>query len=799
VTPGGRGERACVLSLLAFVPLLFPDVALRGRVFYERDLHLLWYSQVESFVHVVRSGSWPVWDPYVSFGHPMLGNPNTQVLYPFTWLNLLMSPESFYVAYVFAHLAFSAVGLFLLAGRLGLPPLAATAAAATWTASGPLLSTVNLWNHLAGAAWLPWAFLAAERTLASPSVRAGIGLGFALGLQLLAGSPDLSAFTVLGIAAYAVARARTPEIRTALRPRLSALLVATILAAGLAAGMLWPALEAARAGARWNLDPARRTTGSLHPLGLPVKLLSPAIPAELPLTPAAAAPMFDAGLPLLRSPYLGLPALALVLAAFTPSAGRGRLLLAGLAGGALLFALGDHTPVYGVLSTLLPPIRALRYPSKAVVLAAFAFALLAGKGCDTWRSVGEGTRRRWLWGVAIPMGLLALGEAAAAVAARDPGRWLPELLVPEAALGVTWRQAFAPTAARLAVASLLSLVVAALALGRSFGLGGSTAPAVVVLAIADLWLANHTINRTTDRAFYRYRPPLLDAVEPGSRVWVRSYDVTRGELAPNPYLLDRYPEGLSYEAGPVLGTRLYLLPPLGGAWGIFGSYDPDILGLYPLQLEELVAAMRSAGRAASRGRLLELGAVQYVAALDDPEAAGLDFARELPSLLKHPLRLYRVREPLPRSYAVGRAQVLEDAPALALLQDPSFDPQADVVLAGTESPAGLTGRPGTTRVLELRGDRVRIEATLPSQGYVVDVGTWDAGWRASVDGREVPLLRANVAFRAVAVPAGSHRVELVYRPLSVRLGLLVSVIALVAGLVVAWARPSGAVPRTGAS
>jgi hypothetical protein len=794
-----RGERACVLSLVALVPLLFPEVAFRGQVFYERDLHLLWYSQVETFVHAVRSGAWPVWDPFVSFGHPMLANPNTQVLYPFTWLNLLTSPETFYVVYVFAHLAFSAIGLFLLARRLGLSPLAATAAAATWTASGPLLSTVNLWNHLAAAAWLPWVFLAAERALASPSVRAGAALGFALGLQLLAGSPDLSAFTGLGIAAYAVARARAPEARAALRLRVVVFLVAAVLATGLAAGMLWPALEAARRGARWDLDPARRHTGSLHPLALPLKLLSPAIPAELPLASAAAAPMFDSGLPLLRSPYLGLPALALVLAAFTPAAARGRVFLAGLAVAAVVFALGYHTPFHDVLTTLVPPLRALRYPSKALVLAAFAWALLAGKGCDAWRSTGEGTRARWLRGVVLPLGLLALGETIAAVAARDPGRWLYGLLTPEAGLGVPWDQAFAPTAARLAVGSVLSLAVAALALGRSVGLTGTAIPAAL-LVVGDLWLANHAINRTTPREFYRYRPPLADAVEPGRRVWVRSYDVTRGELAPNPYLLDRYPAGIRYEAGLALGAHLYLLPPLGGAWGVFGSYDPDILGLYPSPLEDLVRAMHVPHRAAARGRLLEVGAVEYVAALDDPGAAGLELVREIPSPLKHPLRLYRIRDPLARTYAVGRSQVLEDAAALTRVQDPSFDPRTDVVLATSAAPADATGAPGTTRVVERRADRLVIEATLPSPGYVVDVETWDPGWRASVDGREVPLLRANVAFRAVPVPAGSHRVELVYRPLSVRLGLLVSALALAAGLAASLPmRPKGGGRPGGAS
>jgi hypothetical protein len=144
--------------------------------------------------------------------------------------------------------------------------------------------------------------------------------------------------------------------------------------------------------------------------------------------------------------------------------------------------------------------------------------------------------------------------------------------------------------------------------------------------------------------------------------------------------------------------------------------------------------------------------------------------------------------------------VLEDAAALTRVQDPSFDPRTDVVLATSAAPADAAGAPGTSRVVERRADRLVIEATLPSPGYVVDVETWDPGWRASVDGREVPLLRANVAFRAVSVPAGSHRVELVYRPLSVRLGLLVSALALAAGLAASLpVRPKGGGRPGGAS
>jgi uncharacterized membrane protein YfhO len=51
---------------------------------------------------------------------------------------------------------------------------------------------------------------------------------------------------------------------------------------------------------------------------------------------------------------------------------------------------------------------------------------------------------------------------------------------------------------------------------------------------------------------------------------------------------------------------------------------------------------------------------------------------------------------------------------------------------------------------------------------------FDAGWRARVDGLEVPVLRVNKAFRGVPLPAGTHEIEMVYRPPAVGWGLLVS-------------------------
>ncbi|ROI10103.1 hypothetical protein EGI11_03840 [Chryseobacterium sp. H3056] len=51
------------------------------------------------------------------------------------------------------------------------------------------------------------------------------------------------------------------------------------------------------------------------------------------------------------------------------------------------------------------------------------------------------------------------------------------------------------------------------------------------------------------------------------------------------------------------------------------------------------------------------------------------------------------------------------------------------------------------------------------------------GWKISIDGNEVPYIKANYLLRAVHVPAGNHTVKMVFAPEVIATGKLVSVIA----------------------
>jgi hypothetical protein len=105
------------------------------------------------------------------------------------------------------------------------------------------------------------------------------------------------------------------------------------------------------------------------------------------------------------------------------------------------------------------------------------------------------------------------------------------------------------------------------------------------------------------------------------------------------------------------------------------------------------------------------------------------------------------------------------------------------------APGGPSGGPsgghsgGPTRraqIVRYSPRELEIQTEADAASLLVLTDSYYPGWRASVDGRPATVLRTNVLFRGVPVPAGEHRVRLWFDPLSVRLGLALSTITLLA-------------------
>lgn len=785
---------AAVAGYVLIIVSLFRELVFDGRVLFERDIHVFWYTQVESFVRIVTTPAWPLWDPYASFGQPLLADPSAQILYPPTWLNLLMRPWVYCTLFVLCHLVFSGVGAFRLARRLGIAGIAAFTTGALWITSGPLLLLVNNIPHFTGATWLPWVLLAARRTAELPSWKRTVTWSAVLAGQILAGSADMCVLGLLGSAVLVVASAVPCALREIWR-RLVASGLAVCLALGLTAAMLLPAIEVVSHSSRRALPEAIRTAWSLHPIRL-LELVLPLPWRYLAVNPDLRTAAFQDRDPFLHSVYLGLATVALLLSA-TTTRRRGLLLvLLSIVAVGLPLALGRYLPFYGWLTYLVPPLKALRYPQKILLLVSLAVALIAGLGLDAWQALGT-TRARWIRRVVLPLAALALSVWAALwflhARAATIGPVFSGLTLSPDASGM----AVAAVTQRLLPACVMLSIATGLALFRLWRrFAVSSALLLACVAVADLYTAHRDLNPTATRDLFRCRPEVLDRLPPqaGSRLYVHDYmrmggDVQRYLGGEQPYTPARIPRGWSVAEAGTLAVRDALIPPMAGAWGYESAYEINFRGLYSDALALLTSMLREAEDAPSAHlRLLQVGAVRDVIALHTKGLEHLQPAGTVQSfVLSRPLQILRVPQPLPRVYAVSGTRILDGEKAIQLLAAPRFDPRSEVILA-----AGLARPPdpqftASCRVVDFRPGHVALDVALSSPGYVVTVDAFDPGWHGRVDGQPCPVLRANTAFRAVAVPAGKHRVVFSYWPntlwwgVGVSLGALLLVLAVAAG------------------
>lgn len=782
--PWKHADPWAIIGIPGVALFLFHRAVFGQGFFYQRDIHLVWLPQVEAFVRSVLSGSWPVWDPSSGFGQPLWADPSAQVLYPWTWLNLVLRPWVYYTLFGVGHVVLSGWATYALARRWEVSRGGSLLAAILWGSSGPYLSLVNLWHHFAGASWIPLVLLAADLALKAPRTTGALLWGGAMAGQILAGSADMVAMTIVVTLAYA--GRRWLATRSLGVPLVAGGAYATAL--GLSAALWIPAFAVVSRSIRSDLPETVRAYWSLHPVAT-LEALFPVSLSALPLRPEIREALFESREPFLASVYLGLATVGFVVAALGPSPRKRPAAFLWLVFGfAVLMALGRHSPVYRLAADMLPPLRILRYPVKAMALAALSWALLAGIGFDAWREEGGLRPRRWrtIAGVLFALAVIAAGTAW--LMHSRPGTLGPFLL-DLTGKGDSSTRALAPVIRNLATAGLLAGVAACVALWRLWQPTAARRSALVlaILAGGDVLFYHRHLHSLAPRELFTTRPPVLESLAdaPEPRLYVYDYsllDKRRVYLASG-LQLALMPQGWTLDQAMALAQQMALTPATPGRWGLLGSYDIDYRGLYPQELSRMSLLLRAVEGTPAHLRLLQCGGVTHVIALHRQGFEDLSLRSLEPGLYKQPIYVYRVPKPLPRTYAVGRVRVADGSGTLEALLDPGFDPAAEIVVPhGQPSDAGPTFV-GESRVTKQRPDRVELQAWLSQPGYVVLLDSFDPGWQVRVDQRIGKLLRANGAFRAVEVGAGRHVIEFLYRPSSVWLGIAVSTATLAVGAI----------------
>jgi uncharacterized membrane protein YfhO len=90
---------------------------------------------------------------------------------------------------------------------------------------------------------------------------------------------------------------------------------------------------------------------------------------------------------------------------------------------------------------------------------------------------------------------------------------------------------------------------------------------------------------------------------------------------------------------------------------------------------------------------------------------------------------------------------------------------------------------------QFAAQRLQLMVESPTPALVVIAQAFYHDWHAFVDGKPIPILRANHAFQALEVPAGQHEITLRYEDWAFRIGAAVSALTLLGCLTGLFMKP----------
>ena len=712
-------------------------------------------------------GSGLLWNAWQNCGQPSFGISSTGFLYPANLLYLLLSPDLALRLVIGLNFAVAGLGAYALCRQLSLSRAAALCGAFAFELGGATIH-LNTWGPQMGGpwVWLPASLYCCERLLQSPRPRLALALAVTLALPLLPGFPQTVFFAYQLIALRVVYELATrPAART--WPTLGWIGAGLVLAPLLVAIHLVPGLEMA----------ARSIRGG----ALSLEELQPGVAPTVGRVLTQISGRLDTFNPIVIVP-------AMVAAAWWCRRATRRVGAFYFLAGVLYFllSLGSSTPVFDLYRRL--PLGSLfREPARFMWITNFCVAVLCGLGADALLRHVAGRWRRFAAPAALAAGVVAL----ALIVNRGllPAEWLlaTALLASGVAVAVSAR---ARPAAR---------VVTVLAVALGVGLFRSLVPAPATPATAKeamfgarkgwgLALRNMPLKRLIDGGVYDEHADQLRALAARMTPQERSYfDFTFADysLMPKSASLFDVASPQDYEPQPPRRYAEYFIMMRNGVplrtlnqyyFPTFGPQD------FRRPLLDLSAA-RFVVAAPAAGDIARFGEPPLVPLADAPAGD---------------LLIYENPAALPRAFYVPQAAVVPDAAALLQRLAAGGDDRRSLLLLEEPPASGFLGAPlaadaeaATVEFLINEPEHVVLRVHAPAAGFVHLADQHFPGWRATVNDREVPILRANHLFRAIEVPAGDATIDLRYRPGSFRLGAGISgvtVLLLLGGGLWRWTR-----------
>jgi len=680
-----------------------------------RELYPWKYLAIDEIKH----GRLPLWNPYNFSGNPLLANYQSAVFYPLNILYFLLPFDIAWSALVVLQPFLGSIFFFLYATTISISPWGAILGAIAFNYG----SFANVWMEFNTVwhtiLWLPLMLWCIEK-------RKTLLLAVVVFMSATAGHPQDFLY-VLGFSGiYALTRKK--NIVPSMLGFLGGL--------GLAAVQIFPMIELFRASARVPHDYQFIINNMLIPPWQLIKMFVPDFFGNPATKTYFLQDTYVSG-----AISIGLIAIMLAITALVSrSLPWHRKFFLWSALGVLLLTV--RTPLTELFYRFPIPILSTGSPSRMLSLLAISLAVLAGLGWDTLSK----NPKTFLRAAGIVAFILIAG-------------WIATLLLSS------------PTSQRsmlLATAVFVAGFLAIIFIPKKL-----QAPVMTMVLVTELAFAFLKFNPFVPQMFVFPQHPLWDFLASRSAT-DRFWGYGTAQILPNistiykiqspdgidPLNLKAYNQFIQISHQGTL-AREFTRTTRSDSFVAPGYGENDL------------------SQNQTRLRILDMLGVRYVIDRDENASTAITFPpnRFQPIWKNSGWTIFENSKAAPRFFLTHEVVPYNSMEEFEnFLFSPEFNPSVTVLISSQNQLPTMQSDP-SKKIKLLRYDPTWVTFETKTQTlqllYLSDAD--DGNWRASVDGTTSPIIRANWAFRAVLVPAGTHRVEFWYFPTSFTTGTVLSV------------------------
>lgn len=741
-----------VIVMLVGVIILFSEFIFSDKMLYGSDTINAGVFFRHYYVEYVKvHGMIPAWNPYIFGGMPFVDAFHGDIFYP---LSVLKFVGNFYRMLGFnlvLHIFLAGLFMYFTARQFKLSRIASTVSAIGYMFSGYLVSLVAPGHDgkIFVTALFPLTILFLDRAFEKKAILNFTLLGLVIGVIILSPHPQLSYYTLWAVALYGAFKLINLYMQS--KSAVKLIKPSVLLTAAVAVGLFISAIQfypgyiytkkySPRADTKRGYDWA--TSWSMNT----EEAVSLVVPEFSGTDSGKGNHYWGKNAFKDNSEYAGIIPLFLAMIGVFFYRRKEAVFFGCLALFAFIYALGGTTPIFRIFYYLIPNVESLRAPSNIMFLFIFSVSLLAGMGIQhlidrAYQTSARARKRLTIYLISVPAALMLLAllfvisgetmlslyssifysKAESIAVGQGVTKWTLGLMnLPNIQSGF-WIVFFLVAVSSGAILSFIR---------RKMG--------VVILLLLPLLV-------------------MVDGIRFNSR-FIKTYDHNKQFTA----------NALTEHIGNLPGKfRVLNLKAVSQDYLPFFGIDV-VTGYHGNQLrwyDDLLGGMSL--RSLGNPSFLNLVGARYFLASKNVNIPPNYFGRDSLTIERDfgSVVVYNNNNAFPRAFLVNQFEVIPDRKDIyPLVLSGRFD-LANSVFLEEEPPIEVnsgTSSPGIAEIVSYADDSVLVKLNIDSNALLVLTDNYYRFWEAYVDGEKTVILRADGAFRAVPVKAGTNEVLFKY-------------------------------------